>query len=255
MRENEEMNRSWWRGSGAFVWFLALLVAPSQLIAQTAPRPALAGPGSQLQAATSGLQASSLLLSPEIPLTTNANLFTSIESLDDKQQLRIGDRVSFRVIEDKEDAKPLMVTDSGELDIPYLGRVKAADKTCQAVAKQVKTALEKELYYRATVILAIDQLNKKRGSVYLVGQIKISGAVEIPSDEVFTVSKAILRAGGFGEFADKKRVKITRQAPGGGQSQVFTVDLNEILEKGQTDKDLKLEPGDLIFVPGRLINF
>src|ERR1044071_9246469 len=123
----------------------------------------------------------------------NANLYTSIESLDDRQKLGIGDRVSFRVIEDKEEAKPLMVTDSGELDIPYLGRIRTADKTCQALAKEVKAALERDLYYKATVILAVDQLNKKRGSVYLVGQVRNSGPVEIPCDEIFTVSKAILR--------------------------------------------------------------
>jgi hypothetical protein len=33
------------------------------------------------------------------------------------------------------------------------------------------------------------------------------------------------------------------------------VDVAEILERGKTEKDLKLEPGDLIFVPSRLINF
>src|SRR5262249_35593265 len=155
---------------------------------------------------------------------------------------------SFRVIEDKEESKPLMVTDSGELEIPYLGRVNAANKTCQALAKEVKVALEKELYYKATVILAIDQLNKKRGSVYMVGQIRTSGPVEIPSDEVLTVSKAILRAGGFGDFADKKHVKITRHNPG-AKDKTLVVDLAEILEKGQMDKDVALEPGDLIFIP------
>lgn len=195
-------------------------------------------------------------LDSSFPLTTNANLYTSIEALDKTQKLGRGDRLSYRVIEDKEEAKPLIVTDSGELEIPYLGRVKAADKTCQQLAREVKVELEKDLYYQATVIVAIDQLNRKRGSVYLVGQIKTAGAVEIPSDEVFTLSKAILRAGGFGDFADKKHVKITRTSQDTTkQTQIFTVDVNEILEKGQTDKDMKLEPGDLIFVPSRLINF
>ena len=192
---------------------------------------------------------------PGFPLTTNANLYTSIEALDNTQKLGVGDRVSFRVLEDKQEAKPLVVTDSGELEIPYLGRVKAADKTCQNIAREVKAVLEKELYYQATVILAIDQLNKKRGSVYLVGQVKTSGPVELPSDEILTVSKAILRAGGFAEFADKKHVRITR--PSSGQKttgRILIVDINEIFEKGEADKDLKLEAGDTIFVPSRLLN-
>jgi polysaccharide export outer membrane protein len=190
------------------------------------------------------------------PVTTNANLYVSMEALDDTQRIGVGDRLSFRVIEDKEDSKLLAVADSGELEIPYLGRVKAADKTCKELAREIKTALEKDLYYKATVIVAVDQLNKKRGNVYLVGQIRTPGPQDIPSDEVFTLSKALLRAGGFGDFADKKHIKLTRK-PGPGQSdnKIFVVDVAEILERGKTEKDLKLEPGDLIFVPSRLINF
>lgn len=189
-------------------------------------------------------------------LTTNANLFASMEALDDAQLLGPGDRVSYRVIEDKDETRSLVVTDAGELDVPYLGRVKAADKTCKALASEIKAALEKDLYYQATVIVAIDQLNKKRGNVYLVGQIRQPGPQDIPSDEVFTLSKAVLRAGGFSDFADKKKVKLTRKAPTNDvETLTFVVDLAEILEKGRTEKDLKLEPGDLIFVPSRLINF
>ncbi len=193
---------------------------------------------------------------PAPPLGAPANLYTSMASLDDTQKLGIGDHVSYRVIEDKEDPKSLVITDSGELEVPYLGRVKAADRTCKQVAREIKAGLEKELYYQATVILAVDQLNKKRGSVYLVGQVRATGALDIPSDEVFTLSKAILKAGGFSDFADKKHVKLTRKAgPGEGDNKIFIVDVAEIFEKGRTDKDLKLEPGDLIFVPSRLINF
>jgi polysaccharide biosynthesis/export protein len=170
-------------------------------------------------------------------------LNSSIAALDNHQKLGPGDRLSYRVLEDK--------------DIPCLGRIKAADKTCQTLAAEIKAALEKDFYYHATVLLAIEQLNKNRGRVYLVGQVRAAGPVEIPGDETFTVSKAILRAGGFGDFADKKHVRITRasNAPASAPNRVFTIDLAEILEKGQTDKDVKLEPGDLIFVPSRLVNF
>jgi len=178
------------------------------------------------------------------------------KTLDDQYRLSTGDHVSYRVIEDKEEAKSLVVTDSGELEVPYLGRVKAIDKTCKQLAQEVKGALEKDLYFRATVILAVDQLNKKRGSVYVVGQVRTAGAVDIPSDEMLTLSKAILKAGGFADFADKKRVRITRQnGAGDSPKKPFVVDVSAIFEKGKTETDISLEPGDLIFVPSRAINF
>ena len=179
-----------------------------------------------------------------------------LKSPDDQYRLAMGDRVSYRVIEDKDEAKSLVVTDSGELDVPYLGRVKAVDKTCKQLEREVKDALEKDLYYHATVIVAVDQLNKKRGSVYVVGQVRTAGAVDIPSDEAFTLSKAILKAGGFADLADKKRVRITRQSDSGDSSKKqFVVDVSAIFEKGKTETDIRLEPGDLVFVPNRAFNF
>jgi polysaccharide export outer membrane protein len=193
---------------------------------------------------------------------TEASSTNGMDALDDKHRLAIGDKLSFRILEDLDDPKeppepkPLIVTDSGDVEIPYLGRVPAENKTCKQLARELKTALEKEYYYEATVILAVDVMTKSRGRVYLVGPVRVPGPQEIPSDEVLTLSKAILRAGGFNDYADKQKVRVTRKGgAAGGQDRVFTVNVAEILEKGKTDTDLPLQPGDLIYVPDRLIRF
>lgn len=179
-----------------------------------------------------------------------------MDALDDKHKLAIGDRLSFRIEEDKEEPKSLVVTDSGDLEVPYIGRFPAVDKTCKLLAKELKAELEKEYYYHATVILAVDMKSKSRGRVYLVGYLRMPGALDIPSDEEeFTLSKAILRAGGFTDFADKKHVKITRKGDRpDSDNETIIRNLVDILEKGKTELDLKLVPGDLIFVPGRAFN-
>jgi protein involved in polysaccharide export with SLBB domain len=191
--------------------------------------------------------------------------------LDDKHKLAIGDRLSFRIVEDEDNPKPLFVTDSGEVEVPYIGRVPAENKTCRQLAAEIKTALEKEYYYQATVVLAVDLMSKSHGRVYLVGAVRLPGPVELPSDEVLTLSKAILRAGGFTDFADRRHVKVTRKdttgkdttgkeamakdATGKDDKRTFTVDVGEIFDKGKIETDLTLEPGDLIYVPDRLIRF
>lgn len=176
-------------------------------------------------------------------------------NLDDKYTLAISDRLSFRIVEDEEDPKALVVMDSGELEVPYLGRFAAVGKTCKELARALKVELEKEYYYQATIIVAVDLMARSRGKVYLVGPVRAPGPQEIPSDEVLTLSKAILRAGGFNDFADKQRVKVTRKAEAGGADRVFTVNVGEVLEKGRTESDLPLKPGDLIYIPERLIRF
>lgn len=230
---------------------LALLVAGNLFAAEPAkPLPAL--PPAPAGQPASG-ESSKPLENTNAAVSTTTN---GMDTLDDKHRLAIGDRLSFRIIEDEEDPKQLFVTDSGDLEVPYLGRFPAEGRSCKGLAWSLKLALEKEHYYQATVILAVDVMAKSRGKVYIVGPVRGAGPQEIPSDEVLTLSKAILRAGGFGDFADKTRVKVTRKKAGStGVDQTFVVNVAMILEKGQTALDLPLEPGDFIYVPERSIRF
>jgi len=180
---------------------------------------------------------------------------------DDKYKLRAGDRVSFQILEDrlfeeKDVPRSLTVADSGELDLPYIGRIAAADRTCKDLAEETKTRLEKDYYYRATVVLALDVANKILGRVYVWGQVRNQGPVELSVGENMTAGKAILRAGGFGDFANKKKVKVVRgSATEEEAKQTFELNMVDILEGGKPEKDITLQPDDFILVPSRLINF
>jgi polysaccharide export outer membrane protein len=176
----------------------------------------------------------------------------SMSVLDDKKRLGTDDFVSFRVVEDRDNiSQRLRVNDNGELEVPYIGLVPAQGKTCRELAYNIKAALEKEYYYHATVILAVDKVSEKsRGKIYVYGAVKSQGPQEIPTDETYTVSKAIIRAGGFGDFADKRKIKLTRK-----DGQDLVVDLKRIIEQGHTEDDVVLRPDDQIYVPQRLVNF
>jgi polysaccharide export outer membrane protein len=186
------------------------------------------------------------------PATTSTVMRTnSMAVLDDKKRLGPNDFVSFRVVEDRDnESQHLRVNDSGELEVPYIGLVPASGRSCKELAYSVKAALEREYYYHATVIMAVDHVSEKsRGKIYVYGSVKGQGPQEIPPDETYTVSKAIIRAGGFGDFANKRKVKLTRK---GGQD--FVVDLKRVIEEGHSEEDVVLQPDDQIYVPQRLIN-
>ena len=195
--------------------------------------------------------------SPAADAATNNLAPESINTMDDKYQLTIGDQLSFQILEDEDDPKLLPVTDSGDLQVPYIGRFPAAGKTCKELAAALKVELEKKYYFHATVVVAVDSKPRSRGKIYIVGAIHTPGPQEIASDETLTVSRAILRAGSFAEFADEKNVRITRSpVPGGSdEKKIFTVNVAQIFEKGKTENDLVLQPGDLIFVPERMVRF
>jgi polysaccharide export outer membrane protein len=174
--------------------------------------------------------------------------------MDDKHRLLPGDRVSFVIKEDRTNAIPLVVTESSELDIPYIGRMSVAGKTCRQLAAEVKAALEKDYYHQATVIIGLDSLGKAVGKVLVVGRVKLPGPVEIPPGENFTVGKAILKAGGFSDFANMKRVQIVRKTPEGATKSI-EVNLRNVFEEGRIDEDVPVQPDDMIIVPKRGINF
>src|SRR5438093_7699037 len=188
---------------------------------------------------------------PDLPVNSTVLRTNSMNVLDDKKRLGSNDYVSFRVVEDRDaESQHLRVNDNGELEVPYIGLVPAKGHTCRELAYSIKAALEKEYYYHATVILAIERVSEKsRGRVYVYGSVKGQGPQEIPADESYTVSKAIIRAGGFGDFANKRKVKVTRK-----NGQDFTIDLKRVIEEGRTDEDMVLQPDDQIYVPQRLIN-
>lgn len=176
-------------------------------------------------------------------------------ALDDGQKLGPGDQVSYRVLEDQDEAKVLTMTDSGDLDVPYFGLVRVMGKTSRQAAKEIKAVLERDHYYQATVILALGLVNKTRtnGRFYVTGQIRQAGSYEIPSSQRITVSKAILLAGGFSDFSDRKNVRLIRKS--NGESKTTTVNVTEIWERGKIDADPEIQADDLIVVPAKLVNF
>ena len=92
------------------------------------------------------------------------------------------------------------------------------------------------------------------GKVYLTGQVKPQGAIDIPPNEVFTVSKAVLVDGGLADFADRRRVRLLHHNADGSTTTTI-VDMKEILDHGKSQKDPVVQDGDTIDVPQRLINF
>jgi protein involved in polysaccharide export with SLBB domain len=180
------------------------------------------------------------------------NLDTSYV-LDSKHILEPGDHLSFRIVEDRDPAIALVVADSRELDVPYVGRVSTANKTCKQLADELKVLLEKEYYYRATVILGVDMVNKIRGKIYVQGEVRSQGPIELLFNEKLTASQAILKAGGFGDFARKDKVKVIRGSRVNAKGEKESLDINmiDVLEKGKMAQDVELEPDDFVMVPKR----
>ena len=235
---------------------IALIAAASSLWAQ--PLPAVARPTDAVQptAAPAGMPAGSSASIPSgISSTAAVSATVSMEVLDDSRALTIGDAINLRIVEDGDPPVTLQIKDSGNLEVPYVGPVRAAGLTPRRLAYAIKSELERDYYHNATVIIGLDTARQQSaGLFYITGMVNSPGPQEIPTYETLTVSKAILRAGGFSNFANQRKVKLTRAGPG-GSTETSIIDVKQIIEKGRLDLDIEIRPNDFIVVPERLINF
>ncbi|HSI12914.1 MAG TPA: polysaccharide biosynthesis/export family protein [Chthoniobacter sp.] len=170
--------------------------------------------------------------------------------VDPDKKLSAGDQVTVEIMEDREGGLPRVVTATGDLDVPPLGRVKVSGRTATQAASEIKQALEKDYYYHATVRLNIDRISPvqvRQGIVYLSGEVRIIGAQELVAGEPLTLCNAILKAGGIGEWGNAKKVKLMRQK--GGKTETIEVNFKAVIESGDVGKDPVLQDGDRIFVP------
>jgi len=177
--------------------------------------------------------------------------------VDPNKKLSAGDQVTVEIVEDREGGLPRVVTATGELDVPPLGRVRVTGKTAADAAASIKQLLEKDYYYTATVRVSIDQVSKvqvQQGMIQLSGQVRMVGPQMIVAGEALTVTGAILKAGGLTEWGNAKKVQVTRQGKD-GKLEKFEVDFKKVTETGDVNADPVLQDGDRIFVPKVFVRF
>ena len=260
------------------IWVALALRAPAQMSSFPAPpplpspsapasgsassAPSASGPDSTTPGKNSGTSGTS-----SGPALT-AGTLTTMEALDNKTVLQDGDTVSFRVIEDRDDPVQRVVTDTGEVDFPYIGPVKVEGKTCHDVAVDVKKRLEVDYYKQATVIIGLDlivgQINdtKPKDYAWVMGEVREVGPVELLKQQPMTVSQMIIRAGGFGDFADQRKVKVIHRSSTGvsapsteinNSNDYQVIDVKAIFD-GKSAADPVVKPGDYIIVPKKIFN-
>lgn len=167
------------------------------------------------------------------------------------------DLLLYRVLEDRDPPIKLQVSETGTVCIPYYGELSVAGKTLAEAKASITLALEDSFYKKATVFLSLEQDNDMLtpSLVYLGGKVNKVGPIPLDPMKQNTVTKVILAAGGFADFADDSKVKLVRKSPDTGIVKTFHVDVAAVLEKGELDQDLEVIDGDFIMVSKRLFNW
>ena len=158
-----------------------------------------------------------------------------------------GDQLVLILTGDVELAYTLQVTREGFILIPQVGQLFVSNLTLD----QLRDVLYKRLgrVYSgvrrtpgATTRFDISVANVRANQAYVVGEVAQPGAYQISS--LGTVLTALYAAGGVTERAKLRGVEVRRFG-----KVVATFDLYDYLLRGDTKHDVRLETGDVVFVP------
>jgi polysaccharide export outer membrane protein len=127
-----------------------------------------------------------------------------------------------------------VIDERGEISLPLIGRIGAAGLTPAELAERIQANYVPRFYVRcnATVLAAVRFF-------YVGGEIRNPGRYNWTED--ITLLKAINTAGGFSEFANRRKVEVTR-----GKEKIIC-DAEAIRQRPETD--IAIQPGDSLYVP------
>lgn len=156
----------------------------------------------------------------------------------------------------EDDLRTMSRVDSkGNINLPLVSEVKVVGLSISEAQKAVEAAYRDGRFLRSPQVTINVEAYAPR-EVSIQGQVRSPGRYPLPIETSMTVLELVTRAGGFTDTAKGTAVNITRVTPD-GKKQVFTIDVDSLLKgkKGAniSDNSLMLEPGDIVFVPERLI--
>jgi protein involved in polysaccharide export with SLBB domain len=85
-----------------------------------------------------------------------------------------------------------------------------------------------------------------------MGNVASPGPIAMPPTRILTVSGAVKLAGGSGASAKKGSIRIYRPLPEEDSVEMIKVDLDVLGRQGAHSEDVRLQAGDVIYIPERI---
>lgn len=139
--------------------------------------------------------------------------------------------------------RTVRVADDGTITLPFLGRI------------EVQGLTRIELEQRIASLLGEKYINDPQVSVFVKEyesrKVSVSGAVKVPSTFHLLGNKTLLdvvsEAGGFTQDVGRT-VYVVRRRPD-GSSERITVDLERLIYGAESELNVPIKPGDVVYAP------
>jgi polysaccharide export outer membrane protein len=149
------------------------------------------------------------------------------------------DQIEVTVWADNRIGGPLLVRPDGRISMNLLGEVQAAGRTPADLGNDIAELLkQKDILRRPQVNVKVLQVNSKKYSIN--GEVMKTGSFPLVVET--RIMEALVNAGGFKDFANKKDIVIIRG------TERLKFNWNEVVRGKKPEQNVYLQHGDIIIV-------
>ena len=153
--------------------------------------------------------------------------------------LGVGDNISVLLYGNLQLQSELVVDREGAINFPQLGPIALAGLPWVEARKVIETRVKQQLI-GTNVVASLGRLRSI--NIFMAGEVKVPGNYSVSA--LTTITQAVYTAGGISPLGSYRDIQVKRR----GQV-VASFDLYDLLLRGSLEKDIRLQTGDVVFVP------
>jgi len=179
------------------------------------------------------------------PVSGQIQVLPSLEVPSSASDAPIGPRdvIEVKVFQDPNLNTKTTVTDDGRITMPLIGKVNVSGLTPSEVETRIKGLLEAKYINKADVSVTVAEASSKPISV--IGAVNRPGRIGITGN--INLIQAITQAGGLA--AGYGRTLYVLRTAANGLTEQISVDIDDLMIRGNPDLNLPLRANDVINVP------
>ncbi|NRP15376.1 Polysialic acid transport protein KpsD precursor [Marinobacterium sp. xm-a-152] len=154
-------------------------------------------------------------------------------------RLGVGDELIIQLFGKESDLLTLQVGRDGIINFPKLGPISVAGLSFDEAQRLINARVDKQLIGVESMV----SMGRLRAmNIFMAGEVSVPGAYSVSA--LTTITQALFQAGGVTDIGSLRNIQVKR-----GGELVSSFDVYDLLLKGDISGDIRLQSGDVVFVP------